>query len=52
MFVWTLIFLVVGLIAAVFGFTNIADESARVAKLCFSIFVIMFLLSFALQLLA
>ena len=49
---WTLIFLVIALIAAVLGFTNIADESTRAAKLFFTIFVIMFLVSFALQLFA
>jgi uncharacterized membrane protein YtjA (UPF0391 family) len=47
---WTLVFLVIALIAAVFGFTNMAAESAGVAKVFFTIFVIMFLVSFALQL--
>jgi len=47
---WTMLFLVIALIAAVFGFTNVASESAGVAKVFFTIFVIMFLASFALQL--
>jgi uncharacterized membrane protein YtjA (UPF0391 family) len=50
MLTWTLVFLVTALIAAVFGFTHVAAESAWVAKVFFAIFVIMFLVSFALQL--
>jgi len=50
MLTWTLIFLVTSLISAVFGFTHIAAESASIAKVFFAIFVIMFLVSFALQL--
>jgi len=49
MLTWTAIFLVIALISAVIGFTNIAAESARIAKVFFAIFVIMFLASFALQ---
>ena len=52
MLFWTMIFIVTALIAAVFGFTDIASESAKVAKVFFAIFVIMFLASLALQLLA
>jgi len=51
MMYWTLICLVVALIAAVFGFTDVASESTRHAKLLFTIFFIMFIVSFALQLL-
>jgi uncharacterized membrane protein YtjA (UPF0391 family) len=49
MLTWTVIFLVIALISAVIGFTNIAAESARIAKVFFAIFVIMFLASFAMQ---
>jgi len=52
MFFWTMMLLVISLIAAVFGFTNVAAESAGSAKVFFTIFVIMFLASFALQILA
>ena len=52
MLFWTMIFLVIALIAAVFGFTDMATESAKIAKVFFAIFVIMFLASLALQLLA
>jgi len=49
---WTVISLVIAVIAAAFGFTDIASESARIAKLFFAIFFIMFLVSLALQLMA
>jgi uncharacterized membrane protein YtjA (UPF0391 family) len=52
MLYWTLILMVIALAAAIFGFTNIATESARIAKVFFAIFFIMFLASFAIQLLA
>jgi uncharacterized membrane protein YtjA (UPF0391 family) len=39
------------LIAAIFGFTNLARDSAKAAKVMFAIFVIMFVASFAIQLL-
>ena len=51
MLYWTIICLVIALIAAVFGFTNVAADSARPAKVMFAIFFIMFIVSFALQLL-
>jgi uncharacterized membrane protein YtjA (UPF0391 family) len=51
MMYWTLVFLMISLIAAVFGFTNLARESARIAKVLFVIFAIMFVASFAIQLL-
>jgi len=52
MLFWTLTFLVIALTSAVFGFVNVAQESTQFAKVFFTIFVIMFLASFALQLLA
>jgi uncharacterized membrane protein YtjA (UPF0391 family) len=42
---WALIFFVVALLAAVFGFTGIALAAAGVAKILFFIFVILFVLS-------
>lgn len=36
---WALIFLVISLIAGLFGFTNIASGSAEIAKLLFFIFL-------------
>lgn len=42
---WALTFLVVALIAAVFGFGGIAIAAAGIAKLIFFIFVALFLIS-------
>ena len=40
---WALIMLVVSLVAALFGFTDLAAASADVARFLFYIFVVMFL---------
>jgi uncharacterized membrane protein YtjA (UPF0391 family) len=40
---WALIMLVVSLVAALFGFTDLAAASADVARLLFYIFVVIFL---------
>ena len=40
---WAAIFLVIALIAAVFGFTDIASASASIAQVLFGIFLILFL---------
>ena len=40
---WAAIFLVIALIAALFGFTDIAAASAGIAKVLFAIFLILFL---------
>lgn len=45
MLYWTLIFLVVALIAGLFGFGGIASASAGIAKILFGIFIVLFLLS-------
>jgi len=42
---WTVIFLVVAIIAAVFGFGGIAAGAAGIAKILFFIFIVLFLLS-------
>ena len=42
---WTIIFLVVALIAAVFGFGGIAAGATSIAKVLFFIFIVLFLLS-------
>lgn len=46
---WSLVFLVVALIAAVFGFSGIAATSAGIARVLFGIFLILFLISFVSQ---
>jgi uncharacterized membrane protein YtjA (UPF0391 family) len=40
---WALIFLVISLVAALFGFTGIAAASADVARILFYVFVVIFL---------
>jgi uncharacterized membrane protein YtjA (UPF0391 family) len=42
---WALLFLVVAIIAAVFGFTGIALDAAWIAKVLFVVFLILFLVS-------
>jgi len=42
---WTLMFLVVALIAAVFGFGGIAIAAAGIAKILFYLFLVLFLVS-------
>lgn len=49
MLYWSLVFLVVALVAAVFGFTGIASTSAGIARILFGIFLVLFLLSFVAQ---
>ncbi|HXU28922.1 MAG TPA: DUF1328 domain-containing protein [Bacteroidia bacterium] len=39
---WSLIFFIVALIAALFGFTGIAEGAADIAKVLFFIFLILF----------
>ena len=45
MLYWTLVFLVIALIAGLFGFGGIASASAGIAKILFGIFLVLFLLS-------
>ena len=40
---WALIFLVIGLIAGVLGFTGVAGASIAIAKTLFFIFIVIFL---------
>jgi uncharacterized membrane protein YtjA (UPF0391 family) len=42
MLYWALVFLVVALIAAVLGFTEIAIAAAGVAKILFVVFLVLF----------
>lgn len=43
---WTLIFLVIALVAAVLGFGGIAQESAGIAKILFFVFLVVYIVSF------
>ena len=42
---WALTFLVIALVAAVFGFGGIAVEAAWIAKILFVVFLVLFLVS-------
>jgi uncharacterized membrane protein YtjA (UPF0391 family) len=40
---WALVFLLISLIAALFGFTDVAAASAGIAKILFFLFLVVFL---------
>jgi uncharacterized membrane protein YtjA (UPF0391 family) len=42
---WTLTFIVIALIAGVLGFGVVAGTAASIAKICFFIFLVLFVLS-------
>ncbi len=42
---WTVIFLVVAIIAAIFGFGGIAAGAESIAKVLFFIFIVLFVIS-------
>lgn len=48
---WVLIFFIVAIIAAVFGFTGIARAAGGIAKILFFIFIVLFLVSLLLGML-
>jgi len=43
MLLWAFIFLIVAIVAALFGFTNIARASATIAKILFFVFIVLFI---------
>jgi uncharacterized membrane protein YtjA (UPF0391 family) len=42
---WALVFLVLALVAALFGFTGLAADAAWIAKILFFVFLIVFVIS-------
>jgi uncharacterized membrane protein YtjA (UPF0391 family) len=42
---WSVIFFIIALVAAIFGFTGIAQDAAAVAKVLFFIFLVLFLIA-------
>lgn len=50
MLYWTLVFLVVALVAGLLGFTGIAATSAGIARVLFGIFLLLFVVSLVIQL--
>jgi uncharacterized membrane protein YtjA (UPF0391 family) len=47
MLYWALSFLLVAILAAVFGFTGVALAAAGIAKLLFFVFLVLFVITFA-----
>jgi uncharacterized membrane protein YtjA (UPF0391 family) len=47
MLYWALMFLLVAVIAAVFGFTGLSLAAAGIAKLLFFLFLVLFVVTFA-----
>lgn len=41
---WAATFLIIAIVAALFGFTNIAEGAATIAKVLFFIFIVLFIL--------
>ena len=42
---WAVVFLIIALIAAVFGFTGIVGTAVGIAKILFAVFLVLFLIS-------
>jgi uncharacterized membrane protein YtjA (UPF0391 family) len=42
---WAAIFFIIAIIAAIFGFTNIAAGAVSIAKILFYIFLVLFILT-------
>jgi uncharacterized membrane protein YtjA (UPF0391 family) len=42
---WAVVFLVIALVAALFGFTNIAGDAVWIAKILFFVFLVLFVIS-------
>lgn len=45
MLYWALVFFIISILAAVFGFTGISVATAGIAKILFFVFVVLFILS-------
>lgn len=44
MLMWSIVFFIIALIAAVFGFGGIAEASADIAQILFFIFLVLFII--------
>lgn len=47
---WAVVFLIIAIVAGIFGFTGIAAASASIAKVLFGIFLVLFVGALALGL--
>ncbi len=50
MLYWAVVFFIVAIVAAIFGFGNISEGAAGIAKILFFIFVVLFVISLVLNL--
>jgi len=50
MLAWSITFFIVALVAALFGFGGIATAATGIAKILFFIFLVLFIVSFIMQL--
>lgn len=48
---WAAIFFIIAIVAAIFGFGNIADGATDIARILFFVFLILFLISVIMKLL-
>jgi len=47
---WAVIFFLVAILAAIFGFGNIAEGATDIAKILFFVFIVLFLISVIMKL--
>jgi len=40
---WAVVFLLIAIVAGIFGFTGVAEASATIAKILFGIFLVLFI---------
>jgi uncharacterized membrane protein YtjA (UPF0391 family) len=50
MLAWVLIFLAIAIVAAVFGFSNLAAAAAGIARVIFFIFIVIFVIALIIHL--
>ncbi len=51
MLYWAIVFFIISIVAAAFGFTNIAVATASIARLLFFVFIVLFVIFLVLALL-
>lgn len=43
---WTVLFLIIALVAGILGFGGIAQDSAQIAKILFFVFLVLYIVAF------
>ena len=49
MLTWVIVFFVIAIVAAIFGFGGIVEAAVDIAKIIFIIFIVLFILSLVMQ---